>query len=476
MRMRTSHLGRDTAVVIGAGIAGLCAAKALAEHFRSVILLEQDVLSSDAQHRKSAPHAHHVHVMSATGRLTLGKLFPDADRLFAQSAELLDWCRDLRMYHVGGWHQHALESRLLVRPVSRPLLEKVLRDNLCLHPALKLMDGHKVLGLECTGGTVTGARVQAANGELVIPCDLLVDTSGSQSRTVKWLQELGGHKAPYEEIVQQDAMYASQLYRAPAGTKSSWRSMYVFCRPPQTFTGGAILPIENGLWHVTLAGYDGHTPPRKRDGFLQFADRLPGDGEFASALRSATAVSDVRRFRLPANRWRRFDRMLRPPAGFLCLGNALCEFDPAYGQGMTVAAQCALALGELLRKGVSDQALARQFYRTTTTFIRVPWNIATLSDRRFPGTRGKPLNRFEQMVSAYGDCVFEAAVDDPIMWQRAMAVLQLADSPLSWYKFDSVRRIIRHRIKGTALRKRSPVLQQTNKLFEATAENIREVK
>jgi len=74
-RMATTLIGRQ-AVVVGAGMAGLPAARALADHFEHVVVLERDTLPLEASHRSGAPQSRHVHGPLGGGQRALGDLFP----------------------------------------------------------------------------------------------------------------------------------------------------------------------------------------------------------------------------------------------------------------------------------------------------------------------------------------------------------------------------------------------------------------
>ncbi len=60
-------LGKS-AVVLGGSIAGLCAAGALADYFDHVVVLERDILPSDAEHRRGVPQSKHPHWLLNSGR------------------------------------------------------------------------------------------------------------------------------------------------------------------------------------------------------------------------------------------------------------------------------------------------------------------------------------------------------------------------------------------------------------------------
>ena len=72
MRKRTG----DYAVVLGASMAGLLAARVLTETYRKVTLIDRDVLPEIGVHRRGVPHGRHLHAVQTRGREVLEELFP----------------------------------------------------------------------------------------------------------------------------------------------------------------------------------------------------------------------------------------------------------------------------------------------------------------------------------------------------------------------------------------------------------------
>ena len=83
--------------------------------------------------------------------------------------------------------------------------------------------------------------------------------------------------------------------------------------------------------------------------------------------------------------------MRRFPDGLLVSGDAICSFNPIYGQGMTVSALQALALQDCLHKGLDN--LAHRYFRATAKPISIAWRPSTASDLQFPETEGARLPR-----------------------------------------------------------------------------------
>src|SRR5439155_1697571 len=147
-------------------------------------------------------------------------------------------------------------------------------------------------------------------------------------------------------------------------------------------------PIEGDRWIVTLAGFHGDNAPADDAGYLAFAESLPTD-DVAGIIREEEPASPIVTHRLPSNQWRHFEKVKAHPGHFLAMGDAICSFNPIYGQGMSSAALQAAALGACLdRYGPASDGLSRRFYRDTTKIIANAWGISAGGDFSYPQTTG----------------------------------------------------------------------------------------
>lgn len=147
-----------------------------------------------------------------------------------------------------------------------------------------------------------------------------------------------------------------------------------------------------------------------------------------SALRSAEPLGDVARYRTPSSRWRRYDKMRRFPAGLLVFGDAICSFNPIYGQGMTVAALQALVLNRCLR--ADAQRLAARYFAAAAKPIGVAWQLAAAGDLNLPEVQGpRPLSM--RLINKYVDRVQAAAETDTVIAERFAKVAGLSNPPSS---------------------------------------------
>lgn len=293
---------------------------------------------------------------------------------------------------------------------------------------------------------VMGVRTRERTQEspaTTLQADLIVDASGRHSQAPQWLVELG-YEAPPVETINSNLRYASRFYAKPDHFAAEWQSLVVNGRPPHKHTG-LILSVDHERWHVTLAGMAGNVPPTDEEGFLKWAQDLP-DPSIYEALRIAQPLTSIRGFGTPENHWRHFERMQRWPTGFIVTGDAVCAFNPIYGQGMTVSALDAMTLERCLQeqqrspRADFEQDLQHQIAKITASV----WLLATNEDLRWPTVklRGARLNPGLRLLRNYLDLVLFSAIIDPEIAQAYFNVLMLATPPSSLVRPRMVSHIL----------------------------------
>lgn len=429
------------AIVIGASLGGLVAARALADAFSQVTLVERDAFPPRGQNRKGVPQGFHAHALLARGREALDDLFPGlTEALLQQGALTRDLSADLLWFNHGGYHQQA-ESGLHGLALSRPLLEGEVRARLLAHPNVRALESCDVLGLAASAdhSRITGVRVirrAAGSSEEVLAADLVVDASGRGSRSPAWLEALG-YPRPPEGQVRVGVGYATRYYRWDPQNPAT-RSGLVLAGQAPSFRGGVILRQEGGRFVATLGGYLGDHPPTDEAGFLEFARSLP-TSEFYNAISSSEPLSEIQPFKYPANLRRRYDRLQRFPAGYLVFGDAFCSFNPIYGQGMTSSSLQALALRDSLAAGLDG--LARRFFAKASRIVDIPWSMAVGNDLRHPEVEGS-RDAQTHFINWYVGRLHIAARRDARLSQAFLKVINLAAPPLSLLQPASALRVL----------------------------------
>lgn len=425
---------RSTAVVIGGSMAGLSAAAVLAPRFGSVVIVERDVLPDHPADRKGVPQGRHAHGLLPPGMIRLEGWFPGLiEELVAAGAPLLDIGNDALWFQ--GGYRRRFPTGIRGPLASRALLEFHVRRRTLALPNVTLRAGAGVVGLltDDDGTQVTG--VHLADGT-DLPADLVVDASGRQGRSLRWLEELGYDAPPTTEIAI-DVAYASRIFRRDGHTgppsrggpdrQPGFEFALVLAGPP-TGRQAVAFPLEGGRWIVTLAGLHGERPPSDDAGFLAFARSLPSP-EIAELVESSAPLGPIVTHRLHSNQRRHVERMRRVPGGLVLLGDAVCSFNPTYGQGMTTATLQAEALGQALdRVPTLDARLVKAFYKRAARAITPAWQVTTGADFALPATQGKKAPGTD-LLNRYMPHVFKAAQVDEAVCLRVIEVTTLLRPP-----------------------------------------------
>ncbi len=424
----------DRAVVLGASMGGLLAARVLADSFKTVAVIERDELPDDPVSRRGVPQGRHVHALLPRGARILGELFPGLlDELVAAGAPVWD-DGDLSKGYFSYSDHAVLRSGVVVGDPkemalympSRPLLECHVRRRLQASPNVTIRDRHDVAELTSTAdrNRITGVRVvdRATGSEEELTADLVVDAMGRSAHTPALLENLG-YGRPAEEHITMHTTYVSQRMRIPSGTL---KEMLALISPaPGRPTGMFLVGYEHDTWIFTVFGLVGHEPPRDLAGMLTFAEHY-SPAHLLAAVRAGEPLGPVVQHRMPSSQWRRYDKMRRLPDGLLACGDAICSFNPIYGQGMSVAALDAVALRDCLRRGVSD--LPRRYFRATAKAIGVAWQTGATSDLAFPEVQGRRTAAM-RVTNRLVDFVLTASESDSVVGTQFFRVTGLLDRP-----------------------------------------------
>lgn len=422
-------IGRH-AVVLGGSMAGLLAARVLLDRYERVTLVERDRFPEVGENRKGVPQGRHSHGLLAAGSAIIEKLFPGArEGLVALGATSGDLGRDGR-FVVGGMRLCGVEMGEVSISVSRPLLEGYVRRRLLALPGLEVLDSCDALGIELEAGRAKAVRLlRRADGsaEERIPADLIVDATGRGSRAPTWLRA-AGYEAPEDERVEVGVGYTTVICRRKEEHLDGQRVVVIGAAPPNRRCGVAVA-LEGDRWMVTLVGYLGDHAPTTHDGLLDFARTLPAQ-DLYELLSCTEILGEPVTARFPHSQRRRYESLARFPEGFIVLGDALCSFNPIFGQGMSVAALEAEALGALLRGG-ADGAW-RRFYPAAARIVDAPWSIAVGNDLRFEEVNGE-RTLAGKLIGAYLSRFVRAATVDAVASSAFLRVTHLLSPPGSLF-------------------------------------------
>lgn len=444
MSSNQSHrksFGGQHALVIGASMAGLLAGRVLSDHFEQVTIIERDRLSQEVQARKGVPQGRHVHVLLSRGASVMRDFFPDLFPVLMQDGTIpIDTVADFHWYNFGAWKARFI-SHITFYCQSRPSLEEHVRQQVAARSNIRFLDECDVTGLCANQGAthVTGVQVRYREGEQreeKLSADLVVDASGRGSQTPQWLASLGYDRVE-ETAIKVDVGYATRLYRQPEHSRFERKVLGIYSTPPAGKRAGVLAPIEGKRWIVTLMGWVRDYPPDDETGFLAFAQSLP-QPDLYEAIKDAEPLTPVAIHKFPANRRRHYERLARFPEGFVALGDAVCSFNPVYGQGMTAAALEAEMLNTLLyqqrkhRSAGDIRGFSRRFQKKITKIVNTFWLLAASEDFRHPETQGKrPVGL--SLLNGYSLRVQKHTSFDPAVTLLFYQVLQAIKPPTALF-------------------------------------------
>ncbi|MGQ4477312.1 FAD-dependent oxidoreductase [Streptomyces sp. SAS_276] len=399
------------AVVIGAGLAGVLAAAALSAHADEVIVLDRDELPSGPEHRRGLPQGRHAHLLMSGGLAAMEDLVPGVpmrERLLDAGAHEIPLNSGLLALTPEGWLRRWRHPGPRMLTCSRALLDWVVREAVLAETktVIRHAQGLALLG---DARRVTGVRISTEAGETDLDADFVVDASGRGSRVVRWLEALGVTGVE-ERIVDSGLVNATRIYRRPEGAEhfplTILQADPYASRPGRA---GMVLPIEGDRWMVSLAGTRGAEPPADPDGFLQYVRDLPHP-ILARLISGAEPLTDVHTSHSTQNTRRYLEKVRDWPEALIVLGDALATFNPAYGQGMSVAALGAKTLSHALaQNGFTSPALSTKVQHALAAPVEGAWSMAVSQDIWYPATKGPAPTRADHAIARYSRRLLKAA-------------------------------------------------------------------
>lgn len=445
-RPRAAQQCGDHAVVLGAGISGLLAAACLAPRFEKITIIERDPGSAPGAARKGTPQAAHIHLLLGRGAQTIESILPGVfDEISADGGLIADSTRDLAFFHFGHWQPRG-QANLPARLQTRAFLEAHIARRVASIPNVDVLYGHEVRRPISDNGRVRGVTIAPPRSasERSVSADLLIDATGRGSPSPRWLTQLGFPEPDTSEVSLQ-ITYVSRLLHAPArAADADWRAMLIYPRAPQEYRGGALYFQEDDRWIVTMASYRGEAAPHDDAGFLEFAASLPSK-EIFHQIRSAEPASPIATYHYPGALRRHYERLRDRITGLVPIGDAVCSFNPVFGQGMTSAALQAEALGRCLDAG-GLLGLEKRFAKAAARECNAPWLLSTTMDLRYPHARGR-RSRLQPLLDAYLERFFVATASDYPAMLDFMKVLHQIAPPTRLAKPRHLATVIRNAIQ-----------------------------
>ncbi|HYZ68186.1 MAG TPA: oxidoreductase [Mycobacterium sp.] len=451
------------AIVIGASIAGLCAARVLSDFYEHVTVYERDELPEGPAHRSAVPQDKHVHLLMARGAQEFETHFPGLlDDMVAAGVPILENRPDCIHFGAAGHvlgTQHRLQSEFTAYVPSRKHLEWQMRRRVAkIHNVDIVHTPVSTPRFDAAAQRVTGVLLDSGD---TVDADLVVDAAGRGTRLPVWLAQWGFER-PREDVIYVGIGYATHQLRIPDGLLAE--KVIVAGASREQPLGLGMLYYEDGTWGLTTFGVGKVEPPHDFAGMCALADEVV-PAHVASAIRQGEPIGEVALHKYPASRWRRYDKLDRFPAGILPFGDAVVSFNPTFGQGMTMTSLQTGHLRRVLETPGAD--LAREFNRAAAKTTFPVWMMNAIGDLVLHRATGrtpwwyKPVgNLFDQFLGA--------AETDPALAEWFLRRFSLLDSLYMVPSARLIGRTIRHNMRLFLAEKRAPRASPPSPLADIT--------
>jgi 2-polyprenyl-6-methoxyphenol hydroxylase-like FAD-dependent oxidoreductase len=440
------------AIVIGASLGGLCAARVLSDVCERVTVYERDELPSGPENRAAVPQGKHVHLLMARGAQEFESLFPGLlDDMVADGVPILENRPDCIYFGAAGHvlgTAHRLQDEFTAYVPSRPMLEWQIRRRVLAIENVDVVHTSVTEPVyDAARGRVTGVLLDS---DEMVPADLVVDAAGRGTRLPVWLEKWG-YPRPQEDTVDVGIAYASQRVKIPDGLLAE--KVVVAGASHEQRVGVGALFYEDGVWNVTTFGIAKAEPPQDFAQICAVADEiLPA--HFSSALRQGTPLGEMAFHKYPTSRWRRYDKLDRFPDGIFPFGDAVVSFNPTFGQGMTMTAIQAGNLRKVVESGAPD--VAKRLAKSTAKTTYPVWMMTVIGDLALhDATTTDETPRWYKPVGSLFDQFLGAAETDPVLAEWFLRRFSLLDSLYMVPSARLVGRTIRHNMKLWLAEKRS---------------------
>lgn len=448
----------EHAVVMGASITGLLAARVLSDTFERVTVIERDRLPESGDFRGGVPQSRHLHTLLIRGQQILDELLPGfSDDLAAAGAPEVEWGVN-HLYLTPAGLAQAAPTGLKSNLVTRAELEWLVRRRVMSLPNVRFVSETDVSGLITSADhrDVMGVYIKRRGEQHTTQmlASLVVDASGRKSKLPDWLRELG-YDAPSETVVNAHTGYATRWYAIPEQGPHDW-AIVLQTRPAQgLYRGGGLMRMEGGRWVVTLLGANGDYPPTDEQGFLEYARSLASPMLY-EAIKDAEPITPIYGYRKLENVARHYERLSRRPENLIVMGDAAIALNPIYGQGMSKSAMEALLLRDLLLRTRSLRGFAARFQKRLPRVSAGAWMMATGEDMRYPAVEGALPSPVMRISHAYLDLVIAAIASEAAIGRAFVQVMNLMKGPTHMLRPDIAAQVFAAALRRRFARRTSP--------------------
>ncbi len=460
---------QPSALVIGAGIAGLCCSLALQRAGFAVELLERDVPPPEggaeeaffAWQRRGAAQFRHPHAFLGLLCSLLAEHYPELlDDFFAAGARRVDFADMVPPHLLDQYEPAPGDEKLWVLMCRRATMETVLRRFVERQPKIHITNRAYVTGVrtEPAGSAlrVTGVELTDRdhnNAKRWLTGDIYVDTTGRASKFPQWLAAAGANIP--EEKDDAEIVYYTRHYRLKPGVAEPNRHEHEPFAGDLRYMKYGVFPGENGHFALIVCLPLGETELREAikdgDNFDAVCRQIPGlvpwiAPESATATTDPFGIGDIKAV------WRNFVVDDAPQVlDFFAVGDACARTNPLYGRGCSTGSLHAHLLADVLAEHDDPVERARAFEAATAERIR-PIFDASLREDKNGIERANALQQGQELDQAsglkgwfrlaFGDALAAAVQKDIHVFRGMMRTVNLVEKPGAFLEDPRTRRTV----------------------------------
>lgn len=443
--------------IVGAGVAGLGAAMALARVGREILVIDRDPPPPEnietafgSWERKGVTQLRHSHMFLGCLFALIRDRHPRLHEMLRDAgARVFDFEAGLPRAIRNKYVPAADDCDLVLLFARRTTLEHTMRAYVETLPGVTFLANTIVrdLMLDTTGAVPVAHGVLVERGAVAqeLPADVVVDASGRNSILIDRLRDRG--VVINEEESPAGILYFTRHYRIRDGQEE----------PPRDVPGAGdlgylkygVFAADNRHFSITLCVPEIETELRvatlNPTIFHTICNHIPAVARWVDPIR-AEPVTRVFSMGNLHNVWRRFANGSEPVAlNFFAIGDAAVRTNPLYGRGCSSAVVHAHTLADTLNQIAEPRERAVAFGKRTERDLRPFWTAIKRQDlgaiRRAKNQQDptyKPRLKARVVKSFAEDAIGPATRSDLSVYRAIIRSFHMFAVPTAWLRRPSI--------------------------------------